>query len=126
MSKSEVEAASQAWLDAFNAGDATGVAKQYADDARLLPPNAEIVEGRQAIEGFVGGFVSTGAKLAFTTLTVHETPTLCATVGTYDLTFPGEVPDDRGKYVEVWAKQSDGSWQMVADMFSSSLPAPGS
>jgi uncharacterized protein (TIGR02246 family) len=124
VSRSEIEAAQESWLAAFNGGDAAGVVKHYADDARLLPPNAEILDGRQAIEPFIGGFVSTGAKLQFNLLTVHETDTLCATVGTYDLTFPGDIPDDRGKYVEVWSKQTDGAWRMVADMFSSSLPAP--
>ena len=30
-----------------------------------------------------------------------------------------------GKFVEVWKKQADGQWKVVADMFSSDLPAPG-
>jgi uncharacterized protein (TIGR02246 family) len=122
--RSEIEACEKAWLAAFNSGDAAGVAKLYAEDARLLPPNTDIIEGRPAIEGFIGGFVTTKAQLQFHMVTLHESPALCASVGTYDLTFPGDIPDDRGKYIEVWAKQTDGSWLMVADTFNSSLPAP--
>ena len=29
---------------------------------------------------------------------------------------------DRGKYLEVWKKQADGKWKVVADMFNSDLP----
>jgi len=40
------------------------------------------------------------------------------------LTYPGDVPDDRGKCTLVWSRAVDGSWRVVEDMFSSSLPTP--
>jgi ketosteroid isomerase-like protein len=30
---------------------------------------------------------------------------------------------ERGKYLSVWKKQSDGSWKCVADTWNSDLPA---
>ncbi len=129
MSKSEIEAGEKKWLEAFNGGDAAGVAARYATNARLMPPNSETLEGRDAIEAFSKEFVSTGAQLRFNLLTVHEGPDSCAAVGTYEMTIPipdSEPQQDRGKYVEVWAKQSDGSWLIVDDIFNSSLPAPAS
>jgi ketosteroid isomerase-like protein len=30
---------------------------------------------------------------------------------------------DKGKYVEIWKKQPDGSWKCAVDMFNSDLPA---
>jgi ketosteroid isomerase-like protein len=45
--------------------------------------------------------------------------------GTYEMTFndaKGKPMSDRGKYLEVWKKQSDGTWKCAADMFSSDLP----
>ena len=42
-------------------------------------------------------------------------------------TFEGVVDDApvKGKYVEIWKKQADGSWKVAADMFSpDSPPAP--
>ncbi|MEY2434301.1 MAG: hypothetical protein QOC92_4026 [Acidimicrobiaceae bacterium] len=126
MSKKAIEAAEKKWLEAFNGGDASGVANTYTADARLMPPNADIVEGRSDIEGFVKGFVATGAQLKFNLLTVHETPDLCVAVGRYEMDIP--TPDgpqkDSGKYIEVFAKQSDGSWLIVDDIFNSSVPAP--
>jgi ketosteroid isomerase-like protein len=40
--------------------------------------------------------------------------------GTYTATF-GEMTD-KGKYVTIWRKQSDGSWKVTEDMFNSDLP----
>jgi len=128
MTKQDIQAGEQRWLEAFNAGDAAGVAVQYSADARLMPPNSPIVQGRSDIEAFVKEFVQTGAKLKFDLLTVHEAPELCAAVGRYEMDFPPEsgAPQDRGKFIEVWKRQDDGSWLVVDDVFNSDLPAPPS
>ena len=51
--------------------------------------------------------------------------------GTYELTMndaSGKPINDRGKYLEVWEKQTDGNWKCAADMWNSDLavsaPAP--
>lgn len=127
MSRTEVEAGEKQWLEAFNGGDAAGVARMYAEDGRILPPNTETQQGRAAIEAFVKEFVQMGSKLSFDLLTVHESADLCAAVGRYEMDIPvpgGEPMKDSGKFVEVWARQPDGSWLIVDDIFNSSLPAP--
>ena len=46
--------------------------------------------------------------------------------GTYELTMndaSGKPIDDRGKYLEVWEKQTDGNWKCTADMWNSNLAA---
>ncbi len=37
--------------------------------------------------------------------------------------FAGNHVPVKGKYIEIWKKQPDGSWMIAADMFSSDLPA---
>ena len=54
MARKAVEEGEARWLTAFNGGDAAGVAAVYAPEARLMPPNADILEGRNAIEAFGG------------------------------------------------------------------------
>lgn len=125
MAKSDIEAGEKKWLAAFNSADASGVANTYEQDARMMAPNADIIEGRSAIEGFVKEFVQTGAQLSFNLLTLHETPDLCVAVGRYQMDFPsGAAPQDLGKYIEVWKRQSDGSWLIADDIFNSNLAAP--
>ena len=41
----DIEAANKAFADAYNAGDAMGVAAKYTEDAALLPPDGERVDG---------------------------------------------------------------------------------
>lgn len=125
MSKSDIEVGEKKWLAAFNGADASGVANMYEQDARMMAPNADIIEGRPAIEGFVKEFVQTGAQLSFNLLTLHEAPELCVAVGRYQMDFPsGAAPQDLGKYIEVWKRQSDGSWLIADDIFNSNLAAP--
>jgi ketosteroid isomerase-like protein len=46
------------------------------------------------------------------------------TNGTYEITMNGVT--DKGKYVTVWKKQSDGSWKAVEDIINSDVPPAGS
>jgi uncharacterized protein (TIGR02246 family) len=124
MSEQDVRTGEQQWLKAFNGGDASGVANFYAEKARLMPPNVDILEGRPSIEAFVKEFLQTGAKLSFELLTVHDAGDVCVSVGRYEMTFPADAPGDSGKFIEVWKRQSDGAWRIVDDIFNSSLPAP--
>jgi ketosteroid isomerase-like protein len=32
--------------------------------------------------------------------------------------------EDRGKYLEIWKRQADGSWKVALDIFNSDLPLP--
>jgi uncharacterized protein (TIGR02246 family) len=126
MSKKNVVAGEQRWLEAFNGGDASGVAQMYAADARLLAPGSDVVQGRADIESFIKEFIQTGAKLSFDMLTVHETADLCASVSRYTMDFPADsgMAPDQGKFIEIWKRQTDGSWLIAEDIFNSNEPAP--
>ena len=99
----------------------------YADDARVLPPNHATVTGREAISALLR---SEGAILEFrlTILALDGRNDLAYVHGAYQmsLTTPGaaEPVGDKGKYVEIWKKQRDGSWKVILDVYNSDLPAP--
>jgi len=48
----EIEKANQRFMDAFNSGDAATVGRLYTEQAVALPPEAEMIEGREAIQKF--------------------------------------------------------------------------
>lgn len=127
MSRKEIEAREDTWVEAFNGGDAARVASHYTENARLMPPNSDILQGRPAIEGFVKEFLQMKPAITFSLLTVHEAPDMCAAVGRYGMELhpPGaETQADAGKFIEIWTRQPDGSWLIADDIFNSDLPAP--
>ena len=48
--KQEIDRILREFEAAFNRGDMATVASFYAEDAKLMPPGSEVVQGQQAIE----------------------------------------------------------------------------
>ena len=105
---------------AFNAKDATKVATLYTEDGVLMPPNAAMVKGRAAIEGWFKAGISEGwNSLRLTPFRAEVSGDTAYILGTYTISSAGA--DDRGKYAEIW-KRNAGQWHIVADIFNSDLP----
>jgi len=121
-----IEVNSKQFIEAFNKGDAAAVANMYAIDARVLPPNSEIIEGRANIQKFWQGAMSSGLKLVSLETTHVETQgNIAVEVGRYTLTVPGAggvTTTDKGKYVVVW-KREGRSWRLAVDIYNTSMPA---
>ncbi len=112
--------------EAGRQGDAAAMAALYTEDATLLPPNSEMIKGREGIEAVWSGVIQMGAKdVVLTTVDVYGSGDLAYEVGNYVLTIQpeGQEPiEDKGKYVVVWKQIADGSWKMHVDIWNSSLP----
>ncbi len=122
-----IEANNKAFMAAFNRGDAAAVAGMYANDAKLLPPNSEMVEGRQNIQTFWQGVISAGAKVeALDTVQVDWRGDMAIELGKYTLTIPqagGQSVTDQGKYLVVW-KRHGRTWKLGLDIWNTSTPLP--
>ena len=120
----------RAWVAAVAKKDAAAVAELYAEDGRLMPPNAEAAVGRRAVEETWGQlFKLPGFSLTFEPhhIEVAEAGDMAYDVGTYSLSLTpgggaGRV-QDRGKYLVVWQKVG-GDWKVKADMFNSNSAPP--
>lgn len=119
------------WSQASAANDIDKAVGFYADDAVLMVPGMEIVQGKEAI----GTTMRTMSKdpafsLHFKTTKadVAKSGELGYTWGTYELTLTDpaskKVVHDRGRYVTTYRKQADGSWKAEADIASSAVPPP--
>src|SRR3954447_26551538 len=112
---------------ATNKDAAALVSAFYAADAQLLPPNAPVIRGAEAIRQFWQGVLDAGgADVTLDTTLVDMSGELAYGIGQYSFTLPsasGGRTRDEGKYLVVYRRQSDGSWKVSADMFSSNQPA---
>lgn len=114
-------------MDAFNRGDLAAAMAVYTEDAIILPPNADMIKGKQAIQSFWQGAMDMGvkeAKLETVELVAMGEDRTCE-IGKYTLKIQpegGETITDMGKYVVVW-KLQDGSWNWDIDIWNTSLPA---
>src|ERR1043165_2989110 len=117
------------WSKAAGAKDVDKTASYYSDDALVLPPNMPAINGKQgaramwqgmfSVSGFGGGWKASKVEVA-------RSGDLAYVTGTYELSetdAKGKPMTDKGKYLEVWKKQGDGTWKCVVDMFNSDLPS---
>jgi uncharacterized protein (TIGR02246 family) len=117
-----IEKEAKAFSDAFAKGDFKTLAGMYAEDAIVLPPDAEMVKGRAAIESFWKGVHDSGVKSAvLTVVDVKSSGELAAELGTAVLTVqPPNQPEAKQnvKYVVTWKKQKDGAWKLYRDIWN--------
>lgn len=101
----------------------------YSDDAVVLPPNEAMANSKDAIRKSLINFLGMpGLSVTWrsTKVDVARSGDLGYSVGTYEITMndpKGKPMTDRGKYVEVWKKQANGTWKCAVDTFNSDLPA---
>jgi uncharacterized protein (TIGR02246 family) len=118
-----LKAANERFMAAFARGDAAGLAALYTENGQVLPPNSQVVEGRDAVQGFWQAVMDMGIKGArLETVEVEGHGDTAVEVGRFELLGEGEQILDRGKYIVLW--QRDGrEWKLHRDIFNSSQPA---
>jgi len=126
--RAAIEAANVRFLEAFKRGDKAGLMANYADDDILMMANEEAWRGRDGLDKGFSGFLSQVSFKdgAATTGDVMVAGDLAVETGTFVWTLqPKSGPEikDRGKYLTVWKRQTDGSWKIVRDINNTDLPA---
>jgi ketosteroid isomerase-like protein len=117
------------WSKAAAAKDVERTIAFYSDDAIVLPPNAASATTKEAIRNaWKDMFASPGLVITWkpTRVELGKSGEMAWVSGTYELTMNdanGKPINDRGKYLEVWEKQTDGNWKCAADMWNSDLAA---
>ena len=118
------------WSAAAGAKDVDKTVSYYAESVVVMPPNAPSATTKEAIRSaWKEMLTSPGAAISWkaTKVEVAKTGDLAYVSGTYEETMTdasGKPVKDRGKYVEIFKKQADGTWKVVADIWNSDLAAP--
>ena len=119
-----IVAANGNFMEAFNSGDAAGLAALYTQEGQLLPGNSDFVTGPQAIQEFWQGAMDMGIKSAkLETIEVEGMGETAYEVGKYTLFAEGDQMLDQGKYIVIW-KQVEGEWKLHRDIWNTSMPPP--
>lgn len=112
-----LEAASDTWEAALNAGDVDAIANLYTADARLMPPDGEATIGHEGVRATFGGMIDAGLGGTTTIVDATVVGDMGYIVGTFELT-AGEDVVGTGKYIETWQRGADGQWLMTNDIFN--------
>jgi ketosteroid isomerase-like protein len=107
----------------LNIRDAAALAAIYSPNGSIMPPNAETVTGREAIEAFLVELLATGNIINLKDTQVRANGNLGYKVGTYTIASPYNELVDKGKYIEVWHHDEAG-WHLMYDIFNSDRPPP--
>lgn len=109
----------RAFEAAVRAGDAAGAAHStYTSDARILPPGAPMLDGREAIAGF---WTAAAQQLGITAVALETVEVQPMGEGAYEvgratLTLGGG-QQATAKYVVIW-RQENGRWRWHVDVWN--------
>jgi ketosteroid isomerase-like protein len=129
-----IRKADLAWSAAQASEGLEGTMSFYVEDAVMLPPNMPMSVGKAAIREASAalGIASPGISVTWQPMRIEvaRSGEIGYAIGTFEgnaVDSDGNTVPIKGKYVEIWKKQADGTWKVAADMFSpDSPPAPGS
>jgi len=118
-----------AWNGEWAARDADKIVSHYADNASLLLTNMPALRGKNAIMSGTKEFLADkNLTLTFTNSSVNvaKSGDVAWSEGTYALTQTDmkskKVIAEKGKYVTVYKKQTDGVWKAEADITNPDAP----
>ena len=130
MNQEAVDKAHDQWLEAMKANDPAALGRLVTDDVVLMPPHGEPIVGRHAVVEWFANVVRQ-ARTKDVNVTQREVMVagdLAIERGsfTWKVAPAGRTSDveDRGNFVAIWKRQSDGSWKTLRNIWNSTLPEP--
>jgi ketosteroid isomerase-like protein len=111
---------------ALERGDVAAAGACYADDAQLLTPTAELVQGRSAIQEYWGTGIALGLSSAsFHARHVELLGQQWFEIGRYRVEVAAahtEARSERGTYLAIHRQAVDGTWQRAVDVLAPDAP----
>jgi uncharacterized protein (TIGR02246 family) len=127
--RKSIEKANAKYSEAIREGNVAGVVDVYTVDAAMVPPDGEIVKGRQAIEELYKKFFQMGMKeIVLTTIEVGGSGDTAYEIGKTKVRIQPEdqaAMTDSTKYLVIWKRQAVGTWKVHVDIWNVSAPIAG-
>ena len=117
-------------ITAVHAGDASALAACYMDDAIVMPPNEASLTGKEGLRSWIEPhFSQFTEKISAQVAEVEVVGDWAFLRATYTVTLTpkagGEPSEDSGKWLQIYKRQPDGSWQIAREIWNSDKPLPG-
>lgn len=112
-----VNAANRRFEEAFNRGDAAGAAQGvYTADARILPPGADLIQGRDNIAAYWKAAAEQVSRVQLRQVALELQGETAQEIGRASLSL-ADGSQAEGKYVVIW-KQESGEWKWDVDIWN--------
>ena len=120
--KESIASGLAAFCEAFNAGDAAGVAAQYTSHTEIFPPGSTRIAGRQAVQNFWQGIIDANVTdLILRSDEIDDLGDQALEIGTVTASAPGEGGARvalSGKYMVLWTLDADDAWRIHRDIWN--------
>lgn len=111
------------------ADDLDSILSFYTEDSYSLPSYQPMIIGKEAMKKMHDATHKNSSQkvetMKFTVIDVFGTKDQMVQIGKYDLTMSMKGMDkkveDKGKFVSVWVKTSDGSWKIKAEIWNTDM-----
>lgn len=119
---------SRDWSDVAATRDVEATLTGWADDAVMMPPGMPMLEGKQAIRGYVEGAAQIpGFRISWEPISAHvsQSGDMAYLIERNVTTMndeSGNPVTTHGKVVTIWRKEPDGSWKNIVDMWNEAPP----
>jgi ketosteroid isomerase-like protein len=120
----EIEALNRQFTNAHLVGslDSAAMVNIFTSDARILPPDADPVIGRPAIEALTALYMTMGiTEFREETTTFYGNEEMLVDEGTYIFVYDEGRLTERGKYLNIWRKEG-GEWKIYSNMWNTNAP----
>ncbi|KPK62596.1 MAG: hypothetical protein AMS21_07390 [Gemmatimonas sp. SG8_38_2] len=115
------------WLEAANANDEETMMGLVADDLEMIPPGAQPVAGPDAHRALRGYFEQFTVAVESSTIELAVGGDWALRRYSYEITLTpktgGETIVDTGHGIHVFKRQTDGSWKLAKDIWTT-VPKP--
>lgn len=122
--RENISEANEAFAQAFQNEDLETILNLYAPNARLYPPNQELVSGAEEIANYWRLVRNEQFnQLDLETISVQTAGSIVNEIGQYRFYDASGEEIDQGKYVTVWIKLGD-DWRKQENIWNTSIPVP--
>ena len=120
--KTEIQEKTKQFTQSHIIKDTAYLNNIFTEDAKVFPPNSEIVIGRKAISKLNFDWVNYGIyEFKESTTSSYGNENYVIDEGTYYLRYGKENTIDKGKYINIW-KNINGEWKIYSNIWNTNLP----